>query len=319
MLKLNTKADLDRLIAERITESLTLEYKRSAALANDRKSRDEICNELCKDVSAFANSAGGQIVYGMEDDKDVPTKVDDGVGPPVTKEWIEQVLDSRIQPRIEGLVITPIELAKGYGFVLTIPQATSRAPHQAPDKKYYKRQNFKSSPMEDYEIRDTLRRAITPALQAMLRIGTNNTARLEYPPQQEVSKPVTLNVLLTNRSPQPAYHSVVYVGFDEDFFWPVGTEFARVDSPTGHATDQKVWVVRRLTSPPDQPIFLEATPIPHSLIFVIPSKFIANGYFRITTIIQSPGYTSTDYWAISWSSGLLKLHGPNDPDWMPTK
>jgi predicted HTH transcriptional regulator len=213
MLKLETKADLERLITERIAESLTLEYKRSPALATDSKSRDE----LCKDVSAFANSAGGQIVYGMEDDRNVPTKLDDGIGPPVTKDWIEQVLDSRVQPKIEGLVITPIQLAKGYGFVLTIPQATSRAPHQAPDKKYYKRQNFQSSPMEDYEIRDTLRRATTPDLQATLRIGTT---RLEPSPHQQISKPVSLSVYLTNRSPQPAYHSVVYVGFDEDFFRP---------------------------------------------------------------------------------------------------
>jgi hypothetical protein len=313
MLKIETIADLDRLITQGITESLTLDYKRSPALANDSKSRDE----LCKDVSAFANSAGGQIVYGMEDDKYVPTKLDDGVGPPVTKEWIEQVLDLRIQPRIEGLVITPIQLAKGYGFVLTIPQATSRAPHQAPDKKYYKRQNFQSSPMEDYEIRDTLRRATTPALQAMLRIGTKNTARLEFLPRQETSKPVTLNVLLTNQSPQPAYHSLVYVGFDADFILTGSGEFARVGSPTGHATDQKVWVVKRFTSPPDQPIFLEATPISLSLIFAIRSEFIDSSYFDITTIIQTPGYTSTDYWAINCVSGLLKLYGPNDPNWMP--
>jgi predicted HTH transcriptional regulator len=205
MLKLETKADLDRLITEGITESLTLDYKGSPALAKDSKSRDE----LCKDVSAFANSAGGQIVYGMEEDKNVPIKLDDGAYASITKEWIEQVLDSRIQPRIEGLVITPIQLAKGFGFILTIPQATSRAPHQAPDKKYYKRQNFQSSPMEDYEIRDTLRRATTPALQVMLSIGTNDTARLQFAHQQEISRPVTLSVLITNRSPQPAYHAVV--------------------------------------------------------------------------------------------------------------
>jgi hypothetical protein len=315
MLKLETKADLERLIAEGISESLTLEYKRSAALANDSKSRDE----LCKDVSAFANAAGGQIVYGMEDDKNVPTKLDEGIGPPITKEWIEQVLDSRVQPRIEGLVITPIQLTKGHAFVLTIPQATSRAPHQAPDKKYYKRQNFQSSPMEDYEIRDTLRRAMTPALQARLHIGTNNTARLEFAPQQEISKPVTLSVLLANRSPQPAYHSVIYVGFDTDFNLPgIATDFTRSGPPTGHATKPKVWLIKRITSPPDQPIFMEATPSPLTLHIAIPSKLAASSYFDITTVIQTPGFTSTDYWVVNCASGLLKLHGPNDPNWMPT-
>ena len=116
MLKLETIDDLNRLIAEGIKESLTLDYKASPALGKGEKQRDE----LCKDVTAFANSAGGQIVYGVEEDKHVPTKIDDGADPAITKEWIEQVIDSRVQQCIEGLVITPIQLAKGLGFVITI-------------------------------------------------------------------------------------------------------------------------------------------------------------------------------------------------------
>jgi predicted HTH transcriptional regulator len=123
MLKLETAADLQQLIFEGI--------KASPALGKADKQRDE----LCKDVTAFANSAGGQIVYGMEEDKHVPTEVDDGADPSITKEWVEHIIDSRVQPRIEGLIITPIQLARGLGFVLAIPQATSRAPHQAPDKR----------------------------------------------------------------------------------------------------------------------------------------------------------------------------------------
>jgi hypothetical protein len=41
-----------------------------------------------------------------------------------------------------------------------IAQATSRAPHQANDYRYYKRFNFESTPMEDYEVRDLMRRSI---------------------------------------------------------------------------------------------------------------------------------------------------------------
>jgi len=314
MLKLENKADLDRLIAEDIQESLTLDYKASPALAKDSKSRDE----LCKDVTAFANSAGGQIVYGIEEDKHVPTKLDDGADLSITKEWIEQVIDSRVQPRIEGLVITPIQLAKGLGFVITIPQATSRAPHQAPDKKYYKRQNFQSSPMEDYEIRDSLRRATTPSLQITLSMGVNNIAQLLFAHGQEVSRPLTLTVLVANQSPQPAYHSVIYLGLDPDFSLPVNVGFDRAGPPAGYAAD-KIWFLKRFTSPPDQPIFQEATPNPLSLNFSIASKYIASSYFDITTIVQTPGYTATDHWAIACNNALLKLYGPNDPNWMPTK
>ena len=57
--------DLKRLVEEGIEESLTLDYKASAALTRESSA----VNELCKDVSAFANSAGGQIVYGVEEEK----------------------------------------------------------------------------------------------------------------------------------------------------------------------------------------------------------------------------------------------------------
>jgi hypothetical protein len=314
MLKLQTKADLERLITEEVKESLTLDYKASSALAKDNKQRDE----LCKDVTAFANSAGGQIVYGVEEDKNLPAKIDDGADPAITKEWIEQVIDSRVQPRIEGLVITPIKLTKGLGFVLTIPQATSRAPHQAPDKKYYKRQNFQSSPMEDYEIRDTLRRATTPVLQVTLNLAGKRTAQLEFIPNQNVSKPLTLNALVTNQSPQPAYHSVIYLGIDSEITTLVNVGFDRAGPPAGHAHEQKIWFVKRYTSPPDQPIFQEATPNPLGLNFTVSSQHVLNHYFHITTIVQTPGFAATDYWAINCTSGMLKLYGPNDPNWMPT-
>jgi hypothetical protein len=315
MLKLETKADLDRLIVDEVKESLTLDYKASGALGKESKQRDE----LCKDVTAFANSAGGQIVYGVEEDKTLPTNVDDGADPSITKEWIEQVIDSRVQPRIEGLVIIPIPLAKGYGFVLTIPQATSRAPHQAPDKKYYKRQNFQSSPMEDYEIRDTLRRATTPVLQVTLSLAGQKTAQLQFASHQEQSKPITLNALVTNQSPQPAYHSVIYLGLDRAIGTPINVGFDRSNPPPGHADDQKIWFVKRYMSPPDQPIFQEATPNPLGLNFTISSEYLHSSFFDITTIVQTPGFAATDYWTIGCSSGILKLHGPNDPNWLRRK
>jgi predicted HTH transcriptional regulator len=142
-------------------ESLTLDYKASAALAKNDKTRQD----LSKDVSAFANSAGGFLVYGMLENKHVPTSIDVGVDRNViTKEWLESVIKSVIQPVVEDLVIKQIDLpSKGAGmvaYVVQIAQATSRAPHQAQDYRYYKRFNFESTPMEDYEVRDLMRRSI---------------------------------------------------------------------------------------------------------------------------------------------------------------
>src|SRR5262249_18292856 len=86
------------------------------------------------------------------------------------------------QPRLDGLVITPVPVGIGrHAYVLTIPQASGRAPHQAPDKKYYKRQNFQSVPMEDYEIRDALRRATTPELYVELSFATGERTSVGVP------------------------------------------------------------------------------------------------------------------------------------------
>ncbi|MGY3239959.1 putative HTH transcriptional regulator [Bradyrhizobium sp. USDA 4448] len=84
MIDLKTKADLQRLVDEALEESLTLDYKASAALSRDGKAPDE----LCKDVTALANSAGGQIIYGIEEDKLTrkPSRVDEGVGDPKSPE-----------------------------------------------------------------------------------------------------------------------------------------------------------------------------------------------------------------------------------------
>lgn len=65
MLVLKKKADLERLVDDALEESLTLDYKASPSLSRDGKHPEE----LCKDVSALANSAGGQLIYGIEEDK----------------------------------------------------------------------------------------------------------------------------------------------------------------------------------------------------------------------------------------------------------
>src|SRR5690348_11956931 len=98
MFQLITKADLERLIQDSIQESLTLDYKSSAALGKDSKLRDE----LCKYVSALANSAGGQIIYGIDEKDQTPFRIDE-VALGITREWIEHVIDSNVQPRILGL------------------------------------------------------------------------------------------------------------------------------------------------------------------------------------------------------------------------
>ena len=62
MLEIKTIADLQKLIQDEIEESTVLEYKSSFAIQNKKWKE-----ELAKDVSALANSNGGNIIFGMEE------------------------------------------------------------------------------------------------------------------------------------------------------------------------------------------------------------------------------------------------------------
>lgn len=156
-----TLADIESLITNEVEEDIHLDYKEARALAKDDKKRIEIT----KDVSAFANSDGGIIVYGVAEAGNKPKAISPIDGREITKEWLENVILS-IQPRIVGLKIFPIrvESAEKSIYVVQIPRSDD-APHMAKDNRYYKRINFQSVPMEDYEVKDLYNRVSTPKLE----------------------------------------------------------------------------------------------------------------------------------------------------------
>jgi predicted HTH transcriptional regulator len=110
MLKRGTKADLEALHVGNIKEGISLEYKASPAI--DKKD-DNKKVEMARDVSAFANADGGQIIYGMMEQDHEPAGLDNGIDEKAYPEiWFEQVLQQHITPPIPGLRIRHIPLSK---------------------------------------------------------------------------------------------------------------------------------------------------------------------------------------------------------------
>lgn len=153
-----TLKDLEDLIQNKTEENFSLEYKEARALTNSK--------EIAKDISAMANSAGGIVIYGIAEANNLPTNLTPIDQKECDKERLENIITSNISPKIEGLKIIPISVDGGVIYVVEIPQ--SKTAHQNTkenDCRYYKRRNFKSEPMLDYEIRDVMNRAKYPIVE----------------------------------------------------------------------------------------------------------------------------------------------------------
>lgn len=170
-----TEAKLQNFINSGIEESLTLEYKAADAL--DRSEYKK--KEMTKDVSAMANAAGGVLIYGIseftaENKRHLPEKITPVNRNEFPREWVEQIIQA-IRPRIDGIVIHSVGLSSGetdVAYIIEIPQ--SNTAHQASDHRYYKRFNFQSVPMEDYEVRDVIFREQTPDIHLKFLLETSD-------------------------------------------------------------------------------------------------------------------------------------------------
>jgi len=116
--------DRKRSARDAVRETLTLDYKKSAALARDKAA------EISKDVSAFANSAGGTIIYGMEekDKSGYPTCIDGGIDPRViSADWLNDIISSNIRPAISGMRINEVSLHSTFpgrvAYIVYVPQS----------------------------------------------------------------------------------------------------------------------------------------------------------------------------------------------------
>jgi hypothetical protein len=154
-----TKEDLEAFLTRKIEENLNLDYKTIQAYYD--------FDELSKDVSAFANSEGGLLILGFSQDEIKKGKAVVKVLPKeltwgeeaLSKERLEDNLVGKIQPRIDGIKIQPVREGNGSMrviFLVDIPQSKNR-PHMASDKRYYKRLNFRKTPMEHFEIVNLLK------------------------------------------------------------------------------------------------------------------------------------------------------------------
>ena len=94
-----TEADINQLIANGVAECYRLEFKRETYSTNDSAKR-----EFLKDVTAFADSAGGRLVIGIAETDSIATSAHPISVAQADTEILrmESLLRDGVEPRIAG-------------------------------------------------------------------------------------------------------------------------------------------------------------------------------------------------------------------------
>ncbi len=158
-------------------ENLELEFK-----ANDP--RDTIFENgaltkpgkkiLAKEISAFANSAGGVIIFGIDcrkiDGVDQAEKLTPIPGISRAETTVRDAASELLQPRHDGIRVASILSKEGAdaGYIVVDVPRSERRPHRSEatdQKQYFKRSGGSAFAMEHYDIEDAFRRVSSPSLK----------------------------------------------------------------------------------------------------------------------------------------------------------
>jgi predicted HTH transcriptional regulator len=142
--------DLSRMIGI-ACESKTLEFKRMMPAKSDKEAV-----QFLSAVTAFANSAGGDLVIGIDSEDGIATLIS-GIplaGCNAYKLHLEQLLTSNVEPRVPPVAFHSVDCGNNnHVVVIRIPQSW-QAPHRVnKDNKFYGRHSSGKYSLDVGELR----------------------------------------------------------------------------------------------------------------------------------------------------------------------
>lgn len=152
-LKEIVKGDLTALIDSEVIEDKTIDYKETLPL---EKPQDK--KEFLKDITSFANTLGGHIVYGMKEEKSIPV---DLIGISVDdtdklKQRLDNLIRDGVNPRIYGYDVRAVPLSNGqFAVVVRIPRSFN-PPHMVVlggHRRFYGRTSSGTIPLNVEELK----------------------------------------------------------------------------------------------------------------------------------------------------------------------
>jgi hypothetical protein len=213
---------LQRLVADKLQESVDLDFKIKKD-SNSGNAADDDKKNLAKLLSAFSNSMGGLVIWGVDARKN-PEGVDCAIAlTPISniekfKSDIVELVSRVIMTRHEGVHVHHVNSAiSGSGYLLVYVERSERRPHRNEiDKKYYKRAGGSCIVMEHFDIEDSFKRFVVPSLELQwsLRQGGNESRG------EKLYKIAVIDVILQNPSTVTARYP--YLIFENSPSWVWG-------------------------------------------------------------------------------------------------
>jgi Putative DNA-binding domain len=169
--RLMTLADVSRLFVEAgAPESNYLEFKQKHDRSNAALDQGDR-TQFSKAVSAFSNSAGGLLVWGIETRRVASTDVAIGIRPITdAEEFAERLRTSLLDttmPFNKGVRMKALNDSVGAGVVVCLVPESDHGPLRAmkAEREYWVRMDGRSARMEHYQIRDMMMRRALPNLE----------------------------------------------------------------------------------------------------------------------------------------------------------
>jgi len=185
---------ITELIADQTPESLSLEFKCKAYGGLPGKLHDDDRKNLAKSISAFANTDGGCMIFGIstetgrahDPDRAKAAQAVSDLGK--FKQAVEAILKDVVNPAVPGIDLLTIEDQAGSdrgALAIHVPQSIAR-PHRANmgpgdvREHYYQRSASRSDIMPHSILAALMGRIPSPSLHLLLNLWIEQPSRLRF-------------------------------------------------------------------------------------------------------------------------------------------
>lgn len=160
-----TEKNLQSLIDNAVSERKTIEYKQTLQVSSDSEKK-----EFLADVSSFANASGGDLIFGISTEEEIPKAL---IGIDITNADItklDSITRDGIEPRLPSVAIQPVPLSNSKNVLIIRITKSWLSPHRViyrgHDKFYARSTNGKYSlDVSELRIAFTLSEALTEKIR----------------------------------------------------------------------------------------------------------------------------------------------------------